>query len=144
MTKLIRATVILSALALAACAAMQQQRAQPVRADHAEFKNLKVLPPNISHDELIATMRGFARAMGRKCEYCHIPVPGGDADQFDFASDANKHKNIARTMILMTRNINSNYVSKIPDEKFPAVTCWTCHRGKTHPEHAPAAPQPQT
>ena len=42
-------------LFLAACAAMQQQKAQASRADTGEFHNLQVFPQNITHDELIAS-----------------------------------------------------------------------------------------
>jgi hypothetical protein len=144
-----RSLVILVATSVAACAAMQQQRAQPVRADQGEFKNLKVLPPNIDHDELIATMRGFARALGTRCNGCHVPIPGED-NKFDFPNDAKEEKRIARQMLLMTRTINGNYISKLPhDHPEPAdeqakVTCWTCHRGKMEPETPPPPRQQQS
>ena len=134
MSNAVRTVVVAFALVLAACAALRQQRSQPVRTDQGEFKNLKVLPQNITHDELIATMRGFARALGVRCNNCHVPIPGESGDDaFDFPSDANPKKNIARTMIRMTRTINHDYiahVSRHPDN----VTCWTCHRGKKEPE----------
>jgi hypothetical protein len=143
---------------LAACAAIQHQHAEPVRTDEGDFKNLKVLPQNIPHDELIATMRGFARALGRRCNFCHVPFPGqpADSEELDFASDAKDHKRITRGMILMTREANEN-IKRIGDkegEKFKQMSCWTCHRGAVHPEltapprppatDTPApAPQPQ-
>jgi predicted trehalose synthase len=139
MSNAIRSLIVIAALTLAACAAMQQQQAQPVRTDQGEFKNLKVLPQNISHDELIATMRGFARSLGVRCDACHVAIPG-ETNKFDFPSDAKPEKNIARQMVLMTRNINSNTMAKLvgePGEKFDNVTCFTCHRGHAHPEKAP-------
>lgn len=145
-----RALIVTAALVLAACAAMQQQKAQPVRADEGQFKNLKVLPQNISHDELVATMRSFARSLGVNCGGCHVPMPG-QANKLDFVSDAKPEKTVARTMIVMTRNINANYISKVamsdePDEKGTAVTCYTCHRGHAHPDNTlpppPAEPRP--
>lgn len=138
-----RSVAVVASLALAACAAMQQQSAQPVRTDQGEFKNLKVLPQNITHDELIATMRAFSRSLGVRCDACHVAIPG-EANKFDFASDAKPEKNIARQMVLMTRNINSNYIAKLagdPGEKFDDVTCYTCHRGHPHPETTPPAAQ---
>ena len=140
-----RALVILVALTVAACAAMQQQQSQPVRSDQGEFKNLKVLPQNITHDELISTMRGYARALGKRCDACHVSLPN-DPGKFDFASDAKDTKRNARKMILMTRNINTSFIPKLegePGEKFDEVSCWTCHRGKLHPEEPPAAPAAQ-
>lgn len=148
--KRLRVLSVLAAIGLAACAAMRQQQQQPVRSDQGEFKNLRVLPPNITHDELIATMRGFARALGTRCDGCHVPIPG-EQNKFDFASDAKDEKRNARTMILMTRNINANYLPKLEhgdhdaadqEQQHPSVTCWTCHRGHMTPE-SPAAPSPQ-
>lgn len=150
MPKAVRIIAVIAGLTLAACAAMQQQKAQPVRADQGEFKNLKVLPQNITHDELISTMRGFARGLGTRCEFCHVPIPGAQ-NKFDFPNDAKEEKRIARTMILMARNINGNYISKLPHdqdehaehEEHVTVTCWTCHRGHTTPENPPANPAPE-
>lgn len=145
MTLRVRVIAVVAAISLAACAAMQQQKAQPVRSDQGEFKNLKVLPQNITHDELISTMRGFARALGTKCEHCHVPIPGQE-NKFEFSSDAKPEKKIARTMILMTRNINGNYVEKLPHDpaehdEHVTVTCWTCHRGHIQPEAPPPPPE---
>ncbi|HUJ16193.1 MAG TPA: c-type cytochrome [Thermoanaerobaculia bacterium] len=145
-----RVAVLLVALLVAACAAVSQQKAQAPRADNLEFHNLRVLPPNITHDELIATMRGFARSLGVKCNHCHVANPPGTKPEFDFPSDAKPEKKIARTMIVMARNINSNYISKLPvegEEHSPNVTCYTCHRGHVTPEttlppEPPREPQP--
>lgn len=150
-----RALALVAAIFVAACAAISQQKAQAPRSDaNQEFHNLRVLPQNITHDELIATMRGFARSLGVRCNHCHVANPPGSAQEFDFPSDAKPEKSTARTMILMTRDVNAHYMSKIPvehEEHSPNVTCYTCHRGKVHPETAlppepprPApAPQPQ-
>jgi thioredoxin reductase len=37
-----------------------------------KFTNLKVLPKDISKQELQSTMRGFAFALGVRCEHCHV------------------------------------------------------------------------
>jgi len=143
-----RVAVLVAATLVAACAAISQQKAQAPRADNLEFHNLRVLPPNITHDELIATMRGFARSLGTRCNHCHVSNPPGSKEEFDFASDAKPEKMAARTMLMMTRNINANYVSKV-DPHGQTVTCFTCHRGHTTPQlqvvetpQQPAAPQP--
>jgi hypothetical protein len=134
-----RALAVLAALLLAACAAMQAQKHQQVRADQSEFKNLQVLPSNIKHDDLIATMRAFSRALGTRCDHCHVENPQGSKERFDFASDAKKEKGVARTMLRMTRNINEQYISRV-DEKAQKVTCWTCHTGHTVPPPPPPPP----
>jgi len=124
-------------VAVAGCAAIQQQKAAEVRADQGEFKNLKVLPQNITHDELIAVMRTFSRSLGVKCDHCHAPtkVAPGEKEHPDFASDAKPEKNTARVMMRMTREANLQ-VSKV-NEHGTQVTCYTCHRGKVMPEAAP-------
>lgn len=142
MTKTFRALALLAAVFTAACAAISQQKAQAPRADNLEFHNLRVLPANITHDELIATMRGFARALGTRCNHCHVSNPPGSAEEFDFASDAKPEKKTARTMILMTRDINANYLSKV-NQHGETVTCFTCHRGHTVPQLQVVEPQPQ-
>jgi len=141
-----RIAVLAAAILVAACAAISQQKVQTPVADNLDFHNLRVLPANITHDELIATMRGFARSLGTRCNHCHVANPPGSKEEFDFASDAKPEKAAARTMLLMTRNINANYVSKV-DPHGQTVTCFTCHRGHTTPQlqvdETPAQPAPQ-
>jgi predicted trehalose synthase len=131
-----------ASLFLAACAAMQQQKAQAARADTGEFHNLQIFPQNITHDELIANMRGFARALGTRCDHCHAANPPGSKEQFDFASDAKPEKNVARTMLRMVHSANNDYLAKV-NPHGQMVTCNTCHRGHTVPDaNAPAESTP--
>ncbi len=69
-------------------------------------------------------MRSYTVALGVKCEFCHV--------QGDFASDEKHHKEIARLMIQLARDVNA----KFPDGK-EHVTCYTCHRGSEEPATAP-------
>jgi hypothetical protein len=134
-----RRLALFSLLALSlSCTAVQQQKSLPPRPDDLQFHNLQVLPLNISHDELIATMKNFAQSLGQKCSYCHVQIAdtGNRDTDFDFVSDAKSEKKAARVMIRMTRTINSDYVSKIP-EMYTTVSCWTCHRGHTQPDIQP-------
>lgn len=125
------------------CTAVSQQKAVTAQPDNLEFHNLKVLPPNITHDELIATMRNFSRSLGTRCEHCHVLTSTTPKEVFDFPSDAKEEKKVARTMLLMTQRINNDYISKLEDEHGPRVVCSTCHRGKTVPENwQPPAPPP--
>src|SRR5436305_448505 len=117
----------------AGCAAIRQQKAVAVRADQGEFHNLKVLSQNITHDQLLATMRTFARSLGVRCDHCHVALPEGSKERFDFASDAKAEKNTARTMMQMTTHVNGAYLSQLHDPT-AAVTCYTCHRGKSVPD----------
>jgi hypothetical protein len=132
-------------LLIAGCTAIRQQKAMPAKADNLEFHNLQVLSPNMTRDQLIETMRGFARALGTRCEHCHVQTASDPRPQFDFPSDAKPEKKVARTMILMVREINSGYIAKLPHgtDAPPNVTCGTCHRGHTTPEpYNPPAPPP--
>jgi hypothetical protein len=89
-------------------------------------KNLKLLKP----EEIRTTMGAFRIALGAQCDMCHV--------RGDFASDEKPEKEMARKMIVMTREINANF----PDGK-QHVTCFTCHRGDHHPKTEPeAAPAP--
>jgi hypothetical protein len=101
--------------------------------EEPKFKNLKVLDKNISSDELKLVMKSFKTALGVKCSFCHAESKT-DPKKLDFASDENKHKNIARGMIKMAARINKKYFR---DEKEPKVTCFTCHRGNEEPKEAP-------
>ena len=85
-----------------------------------EPKNLKLLKP----EHLMETMQAFRVALGVRCDFCHV--------QDDFASDDKPHKEIARKMIVMSREINANF----PDGKMH-VTCYTCHRGAEEPATKP-------
>jgi hypothetical protein len=81
-----------------------------------------------------------------RCNHCHVR----EGEDFVFASDANPHKEIARAMLRMTRQINVDLLDDIEGLHHPVdaeagmagmrVTCWTCHRGQAEPEvHPPPA-----
>lgn len=132
--------VLIAAFVLAACAAMQQQKAQ-IRADEGVFHNLQVFPQNITHDELIAAMRGFARGLGVRCNHCHVANPPGSAEEFDFPNDSKSEKQAARQMLRMVRAVNADYLSKVNPHR-QEVTCWTCHQGQTVPPQPALEKQP--
>ncbi|PYF68994.1 c-type cytochrome [Pedobacter nutrimenti] len=98
--------------------------------------NLKVLPKDISHEELDKVMDGFKAALGVKCNYCHA-AKKDDPKKLDFASDDKPEKEIARNMMRMTAKINKKYfhTKDTQDGKaLIAVSCITCHNGKEHPQ----------
>lgn len=104
-------------------------------------RNLKVLPKDISHDDLDKIMESWKIALGVKCSFCHAPSKDSSSKHLDFASDAKPEKDIARHMFRMTAKINKKYFHFDADDKgaamMPAVTCLTCHRGDPHPETKP-------
>lgn len=96
--------------------------------------NLKVLPKNISNEDLEATMKNFNMALGVKCNHCHAPKSNGEKG-LDFASDANKMKDVAREMIKMTNKINKKYFGKhAHDGVMRQIGCTTCHNGAAEPK----------
>lgn len=129
-----RRRLIIIAITISAfgCTAIRQQKALTAVPDSAEFHNLQVLPTNITHDQLITTMRGFTRALGVSCDHCHVPRPGAEG-ALDFASDQKNEKNVARTMLRMVNAIDEDYISTV-NVYGERVTCATCHRGKTIPD----------
>jgi len=127
------AVVAALAIVCAAEAHAQQPPAPP------PMTNLQIYPKDIARAELLATMQGFVQQLGVQaqggCGYCHA----GTAPQFDFASDAKPQKNVARRMILMSREITA----KLPEVTGKAaadvtrIRCATCHRGVPVPKLLP-------
>ncbi|MDR0794362.1 MAG: c-type cytochrome [Chitinophagaceae bacterium] len=114
--------------------------------------NFKVLPQNISRDSLTGLMRGYSRALGVKCDFCHARNTTGDTTKLNFASDDKKEKGYARHMMVMTSEINKNYfnfMQSAQPDTIQMVKCVTCHRGKSEPElpkmeeHEGMMPPPQ-
>lgn len=105
--------------------------------------NLKVLPKDTTPQELDKIMHGFTGSLGVKCNFCH--AANAQTHQLDFASDAKDDKGIARTMMEMTRTINDQFMVKVQDpDAMPEdkhVTCATCHRGHSMPEHFMPPPE---
>lgn len=102
-----------------------------------EWKNLKVLPQDISKDSLFGLMKGYSKSLGVQCNFCHVPKED-DPQKLDFPDDSKIQKKIARGMITMTDEINDHYFKPhYPDPK-PAqvsdVQCIMCHRGNSNPE----------
>jgi len=100
------------------------------------YKNLKVLPKDISKEDLGTVMDGFKTSLGVKCNYCHAPSET-EKGKLDFASDAKPEKGTARMMMIMTAKINKKYFH-IKDVKNPnailPVSCITCHNGNERPK----------
>ena len=98
-------------------------------------QNLKVLPKNITPEELSETMKGFAFALNARCENCHVGEAGQPLTTFDFPADEKPMKASARIMLKMVAAINKKYLGKLEDERREGVEvrCMTCHRGQDRP-----------
>lgn len=117
------------------------------------FKNLQILPKNISGDDLDSVMHHFTAALGVKCNYCH--VRNEQTGKMDFPNDSKPEKQIARQMMLMAIDINKNHFQQMEESMddgmakprdtsavsymLKYVTCYTCHRGDPHPDNKPPA-----
>ena len=103
------------------------------------YKNLKVLPKDITKNEMDTIMKHFTVALGVKCNFCH--TFNTEQKAMDFASDANKHKEVARNMLRMTKKINKKYFefSSYSDIATSlSISCNTCHNGKAEPSSWPS------
>jgi len=96
-------------------------------------ENLKVLPEDISSEQLQETMRSFALDVGLRCSSCHKGEEGQDLKEYDFASDDEELKDKAREMLKMVAAINQDHLSGLGDDRLQ-VTCLTCHRGVSKPK----------
>jgi nitrate/TMAO reductase-like tetraheme cytochrome c subunit len=125
----------------------------------SEFRNLQVLPRDLTREQLLAIMRTFTRGLGVRCNHCHVVTATTPKEELDFASDAKEEKRVARVMIQMTRQINTEWLARVeaaegedhgpsaatptaPMLLQPRVGCWTCHRGRPEPEMPPPPPAP--
>jgi hypothetical protein len=98
------------------------------------YKNLKVLPKNITKPQMDSVMHQFTGSLGVKCNFCH--QYNEETKTMDFASDANKHKLVARNMMKMTAKINKKYFDVSGKQTLDAkllVGCYTCHHGQEDP-----------
>ncbi|AVR44242.1 c-type cytochrome [Christiangramia fulva] len=103
----------------------------------SRWKNLKVLPQDITKDSLMGLMKNYETSLSVHCNYCHTPSKE-DPTKLDFPSDEKLEKVIARGMIKMTNEVNANYFQPyFPDPKpkqVQVVNCVLCHRGAPNPE----------
>lgn len=102
------------------------------------FKNLKVLPQNITEHKLDSIMDAYCKALNVNCGFCHerkLDSLGKKTDDLDFAADGIMKEN-AREMITMMIDINTRYFyydKTIEPAYLNAVSCNTCHRGDPFP-----------
>lgn len=111
-----------------------------------KFENLKVLPKDISREQLLATMRNFTLGLGVRCDYCHVEKAGaapqpGRGPELDFKADDKITKRKARFMLQMVRLLNDTILPKLPRDEHAndqvattRVQCVTCHRGSPTPK----------
>lgn len=144
------AFALAGSVAVSAAQAPQPQQGAP-GAPHEHERhapkptNLKVLPKNLTGDQVHEIMHKWAGDLGAKCTTCHAVDPKRVAPNgrpmLNFADDSKPEKRTARLMYKMTQQINSDYISMVNDDSPHPVTCGTCHRGHQKPE--PFIPPPE-
>jgi cytochrome c553 len=134
--------VLLSAVATStafATTAFAQAPATPPPHQHEQAPpptNLKVLPKNLTGEQVHEIMHKWEAQLGTECGTCHAADPTKKGPNgrpgLNFADDSKPEKATARLMVAMVESINKDYVSKIENSGAP-VTCGTCHRGHLDP-----------
>jgi hypothetical protein len=106
--------------------------------------NLKVLPKELTGEQIHQLMHKWEADLGTQCGTCHAADPTkigpNGRPQLNFADDSKQAKATARMMVTMVEGINAQYIAKIENSGMP-VSCGTCHRGHLDPEPYVAPPE---
>jgi hypothetical protein len=84
-----------------------------------QFKNVRVLN-DMPADQMGKVMNIMSASLGVNCSYCH--------EGTNFAAENVGHKDVARSMLKMTMQLNEAHFSGESQ-----VSCNTCHRGQAIP-----------
>ena len=113
------------------------------KGDDPGWKNLKILPKNITEHQMDSVMNHFSVSLNVGCEFCHVKKQVNNNEEWDMASDNKKHKLQAREMMTMTNEINDKYFpygGKAENLSTAlTVTCFTCHNGHKEPRVKPTS-----
>lgn len=97
--------------------------ASKIKMAEEAYKNVQSLK-GIPADQVVPSMQFITYSLGVECSFCHV--------EGAFEKDDKKPKQIARKMIQMMFAINhENFEGK------REVTCYSCHRGSSHPLATP-------
>ena len=131
----VRRATLMAALCIVSTGTWAQGFEWPEKAE-----NLQVLPEDFPAQRLRAVMTGFTRALGVRCSHCHVGEEGQPLSTFDFVSDENPKKDVARAMLEMLGDINDRLETIDRGEMEPVnMWCHTCHRGVPRPHTLDAA-----
>lgn len=101
-------------------------RADPPRQEKTAdevYKNIQVLK-GVPASQLDPVMAFFTGSLGVRCSHCHVPG--------QFEKDDKQTKQTARRMIRMVFDLDKGSF-----DNRGAVTCVTCHQGRTKPARVP-------
>lgn len=137
---LIAALILIFAAVSEAPAQQQQALAGATR------PRLQVLQ-SLPEAQLFPLMNMVATSLGVRCDYCHVQATPdwsrtpSNAGGWVWDRDDKAPKRVAREMMQMVVDLNKRFSGDA------RVTCYTCHRGSTHPQSdtaLPPAPGPPT
>ena len=101
-------------------------------------KNIQVLK-GLPDSQLFLLMNFVGDSLGVNCDHCHVKGeknPQTGEDTWLWERDDKKEKAVGRDMMRMVLELN-----RTSFKQQSVVTCYTCHRGSTHPERmAPLPP----
>lgn len=86
-------------------------------------QNVQILTGMSTAGVWVYMVQHVSGALGVSCQYCH--------DITNFAADPYPQKISARLMLRLVRDLNSQFVSQVPDWKGNYVQCATCHYGQS-------------
>lgn len=133
---------LVAATVLTCTAAQAPQNVPTASSERAVQKpssltNLKVLPGNLTNQQLQDVMEQWTVSLNVQCNACHAydgdKLNSDGTPKLNFADDSKQMKLVARFMVTMTDQINDSYIAKLEGSGLP-VTCGTCHRGRIAPE----------
>ena len=127
--------LILGVAVTFALAGSASVRSQQIPGLQPPFKNLQVFPKDTTGAVLVGAMKEFTRALGVRCEHCHVGE-GNDLSKFDFVADTKPTKVTARKMARMNMALNEMVKDIGEPSTSPKITCFTCHRGEKTPATA--------
>jgi hypothetical protein len=113
----------------------QQQGDKPVEQTRKNIQVLKGLPES----QLFPEMNFISASLGVQCGFCHVSNgkdPKTGFTNWVWESDDKEEKKTARDMMRMVLAVNGGNFGLSRG----AVTCYTCHRGQTHPQGLPTLP----
>src|SRR6266487_549906 len=87
----------------------KEKNSQLANSSDTLYKNLQVLPKDITKDSLDTIMKGITQSLGVKCFYCHVHEGNDFKAGWKFDSDDKPEKNTARYMMKMAAGINATY-----------------------------------
>jgi len=122
-------SILFAALIVASVVVLSNVSAQTgtVQTTEQRYKNIQLFKGRPASD-LEPTMAFISGSLGVRCNFCHVPS--------DFSKDDKPTKLAARKMIQMVFDINKGSFNGEG-----AVSCFTCHRGKSKPVSVPVVGQ---